>query len=447
MWISDGYKYELIGTSEGCSKVCVECFTYNQVDYIADALDGILEQKTSFAYHILIIDDASSDGTSDIIREYASKYKNRIVALIAQKNTYGSKAVIDIHANIQKEFSRNAKYVATCEGDDYWIDENKLQLQVNYMDAHPKCMMYLHNSYWLDCSTGDKKIANPFDADMERELTAEEMISLENKHPATASRLYRKDIWECPNYVKECSVGDYSKMLYAMSLGSVHYSNRIMCVYRFMSNNSTTKMLNTTRYRMYHHLGVLIFLNSFDEKTQGKYHDFLKYKKNEYAYSIAFFVAKDRSVEECWHDAKQSYYLNNTDKYIPLLDNLRKYGDKMYVGQSLRSYIERHKKIVVMGTGEVGKMVAEQMKNNGIEFSGFVVTAKKNEELLFMGKKIWSLSDYPFGMNDIGVIIAIMPKNNDGVVESLKSEEVNDYIWAYDCFMQDLFPVGQKSCQ
>ena len=432
MWVSNGLKYKLFGSVSGYSKVCVECFAYNQADYIIDAIEGMLRQKCNFIYHILIIDDASDDGTSEIIIDYVEKYPDKIIALIADKNIYGSKEAIDVYADIKRTFSREAKYIATCEGDDYWIDDNKLQIQVDYMDNHPNCKMYLHNSYWLNCDTGRIRDANPFITEKEKELMAEEVISIRNGHPATASRMYCSELLDCPDYVKECSVGDYPMMLYAMTQGTIHYSNRIMCVYRYLSKNSTTNMLKTKRYRMYHNLGVLIFLHIFDARTTGEYHELVKDKIDEYANSIAFSVAKDKSVEECWSDTKRYYYLKDANRYIDKLEKLRrKYADRRYISPSLRSFLDKHENIVIMGTGEVGKIVADQMRNNDVEISGFAVTSVKDGNDTFEGKPIWKLSDYPFGMNDVGIIVAIMPKLNDGVIGSLENSKINDYIWPY----------------
>ncbi len=118
-------------------KVTVVCVTYNQEAYIRQALDGMLMQKTDFPYEILVGDDASTDGTAAVIREYAEKYPDKITAVLREKNIGAGKNSTDLYARIR------TPYVAVCDGDDYWIDENKLQKQVDFLEAHPECGLCL----------------------------------------------------------------------------------------------------------------------------------------------------------------------------------------------------------------------------------------------------------------------------------------------------------------
>ena len=119
----------------------IHCITYNHAPFIRQALDGFVMQKTNFPFEVIIHDDASTDGTTEIIREYEAKYPD-IIKPIYQTENQWSKGV-----NINKEFifpKIKGQYVALCEGDDYWTDKNKLQKQVDYMDAHPDCSLCFH---------------------------------------------------------------------------------------------------------------------------------------------------------------------------------------------------------------------------------------------------------------------------------------------------------------
>lgn len=122
-------------------KLSVVCLTYNHVKYIRGALDGFVMQKTNFPFEVLIHDDASTDGTKEIIQEYAQKYPDIIKPIFETENQWH----LGIDFSKEKIWPRiQGEYVALCEGDDYWTDENKLQKQVDFLDKHPECSICFH---------------------------------------------------------------------------------------------------------------------------------------------------------------------------------------------------------------------------------------------------------------------------------------------------------------
>jgi glycosyltransferase involved in cell wall biosynthesis len=126
--------------------VSIRCVTYNHVHFIRDAIEGFLMQETTFPVEILIHDDASTDGTADIVREYEAKYPQLIRPIYQTENQYsqGNKA-----SQIMRALQRG-KYIAVCEGDDYWADPKKLQIQVSYLEAHPECVISGHDHTIID---------------------------------------------------------------------------------------------------------------------------------------------------------------------------------------------------------------------------------------------------------------------------------------------------------
>ena len=110
--------------------VTVVCITYKHEEFIAQALDSFLMQKTNFKFKVFVGEDCGPDGTADIIREYAARYPDVIIPFIREKNMGAQRNLIDL---CQRATS---PYIAFCEGDDYWIDEYKLQKQVDYMEKH-----------------------------------------------------------------------------------------------------------------------------------------------------------------------------------------------------------------------------------------------------------------------------------------------------------------------
>ena len=113
----------------------INTMTYNHEKYIAQCIEGILMQKTNFAFELLIHDDASTNNTAAIIKEYEKKYPNIIKPIYQTENKW-SKG-IKISATYQYPRAKG-KYIAVCEGDDYWIDENKLQMQVDFLENNPE---------------------------------------------------------------------------------------------------------------------------------------------------------------------------------------------------------------------------------------------------------------------------------------------------------------------
>ena len=123
--------------------VSICCITYNHAQFIRKCLDGFLMQETNFPIEILIHDDCSTDGTTEIIREYEAKYPDLIFPLYEEENQYqqGKAAEIDFY-NYRRA---RGKYIAYCEGDDYWTDPQKLQKQVDFMEANPEYSVCFHD--------------------------------------------------------------------------------------------------------------------------------------------------------------------------------------------------------------------------------------------------------------------------------------------------------------
>lgn len=124
----------------------VFCIVYNHSEFISDALNGFLNQKTDFPFEIIVHDDASTDGTQEIIKKYQKDYPNIIKAIFQKENQYSKgRRALGFFQGLS-----NAPYLAICEGDDYWYDPNKLQLQVDYLEGHPECVITGHDAFVID---------------------------------------------------------------------------------------------------------------------------------------------------------------------------------------------------------------------------------------------------------------------------------------------------------
>lgn len=121
------------------NKVTVLCITYNHEKYIKQALDGFVMQKTNFPFEVIIGDDGSTDNNQNIIKEYAQKYPNIIKPILREKNITAFENFLDIAKRV------NSEYVAICEGDDFWTNENKLQKQVDFLDTNLDHSLCFHS--------------------------------------------------------------------------------------------------------------------------------------------------------------------------------------------------------------------------------------------------------------------------------------------------------------
>nr|WP_302141927.1 glycosyltransferase [uncultured Schaedlerella sp.] len=416
--------------------VSVFCITYNQVNYIRDTLEGFVSQKTNFPFEVIIFDDASNDGTSDIVREYEKKYPELIHPIIAKKNTFFHPNRNEMIWGIERRYLRG-KYVAYCEGDDYWIDCHKLQIQVDYMEKHPECSLYLHNALRMDCMEKTLKPIDPYDGEEEKDVFAEELIMFRKGHPPTASFMHRKELIEYPKLFRESSVGDYTMLLYAITQGSVHYNSRIMSIYRWLSVGSYNReVMNNLNRAFYFYVGLVDFLFRYDNYTNYKYHIWNLCMMQIHITQIIYKCIKHKPSYEYITSCKAEGILipERYVRYFEEFERIKKQTFEMtYVSEQTREFIMRHRNVVVMGIGKYGTIVASQLNNNNISFAGFSVT-KRVERNTYMDKPVWELSQLIQEMDDVGVLIGINPESWDDIIKSLADAKIKNY---YCPFLMD----------
>ena len=218
-------------------KVSVLCATYNHEEYLRQTLDSFLNQKTDFPFEVLVNDDASTDSTGDIIREYAAKYPDVIRPFYQKENLYSRR--INLYDVVFFPACRG-EYIAVCEGDDYWNDPEKLQLQVNWLDAHPEYSACVHNSIGHFADQPDKVL---FAQDGDRDIPFEQVVQGMSHAYHTSSILARREfILNPPDYrdvaYHQGYFTDYAIGVRLGLSGKVRFLDRCMSVYRIGSNPS-----------------------------------------------------------------------------------------------------------------------------------------------------------------------------------------------------------------
>jgi glycosyltransferase involved in cell wall biosynthesis len=205
--------------------VSICCIAYNQEKYIREAIDGFVKQKTNFRTEIIIHDDASMDKTADIIREYVKQYPELIVPIYQTENQYSKGSEILSNFVFPKV---RGKYIAICEGDDYWTDPYKLQKQINFLEANSEFVGAAHQS-WVMYEDNQKK-QHIFCQEVKQILYLRDLLAGRVFH--TASFVYRAKITNDNEMPLNITSGDRALFLLCATYGPIKYFNEPMCVYR-----------------------------------------------------------------------------------------------------------------------------------------------------------------------------------------------------------------------
>lgn len=214
-------------------KVSVRLMTFMHANFIKDAMDGIMMQKTNFMVEVVVGDDFSTDGTIDIIKEYVNTNNVHIKILDRKINDeYWQKRQrhgrLYNFINILENCS--GKYTALLDGDDYWIDPLKLQKQVDFLEANSDYSLCFHDALilWEDKIRAPKYFCSN---DQKQTSTIEDVI--EKWFMPSASMVIRKDyITPLPEWFKDIYNGDWALQMLLADKGKIRYIDKVMSVYR-----------------------------------------------------------------------------------------------------------------------------------------------------------------------------------------------------------------------
>lgn len=224
------------------SIISIVCTVYNHEKYLRKCLDGFIMQKTSFKFEAIVHDDASTDHSAQIIQEYAEKYPDIIKPIYQRENQY-SKGIGIMNTHILPK--AEGKYLAFCEGDDWWSDVNKLQKQYDYMNQHPECSICVHQAIKNEIKRGtNSRMTN---CNVERDFTTDEIILGGGALFATNSILCKREVCEnMPKCFYAKSFGDFQLVAYGSICGTCHYLAETMSVYNCGTENSWTEHNSST---------------------------------------------------------------------------------------------------------------------------------------------------------------------------------------------------------
>lgn len=392
-------------------KLTIFCLTYNHKQFIKDAVESFLAQKTAFKTRILIFDDLSTDGTTEILRKYQKKYPEQIKLVVAPHNTYNHPDREKILGEIYEKYLAG-EYVAWCEGDDFWTDPYKLQKQVDFMDNNPDCMMTTHAFSVKDYSNGEEECEKNF-GNANRYMSNEEIILKPEGNLATASLVMKKEVFLRDKEFPRTDVLDFPLQLYAISKGKVYYFKDNMCTYRFMHYGSWTKNTSDNSERIFtHSIKFTKFLCEYNTYSNKAFKDLIWERIKEYMYCGIEALLEIKSEQ------RLNLIENMKNEYSKISEEFLKVYKWMNSEYCVLSDNElnnlRDKKIAILGAGKYSEYIKKVLIKNNIKFDGCFITRadSKRNNLLNIDKH---LSD-----NENFVVIVGISQSNE--------KEINEYI-------------------
>lgn len=265
-------------------KVSVICIAYNQISYIEKMLDSVVSQKTNFRFEVIVHDDASTDGTADVIRSFSERYHELIIPILQVENQYSK--------NVKVAFSllpkARGEYLAFCEGDDYWCDTYKLQKQFDAMESNPNCSMCVHKTQNINENGSiHLSVQGDYKDIHEGLLDSETICKLFLKKPTTIFHtssffirlnLFRDIYLSQPEFIKYATGGDQVILRVCMTVGSYYYIDEIMTCYRKFAKgsiNSVSKTAKPNYWKQYYSryaVGNLLF----DKFSNYRFHKYVR---------------------------------------------------------------------------------------------------------------------------------------------------------------------------
>ena len=214
--------------------VSIKCLAYNHEKFIAQAMDGFLMQETDFPFEVIVHDDASKDKTADILREYEKKFPLIVKPVYQTENQYSKQ---DGSLTRAANAPLKGKYIAECEGDDYWIDPHKLQLQVDFLESHPDYAMTFHDAE-IKNELGENSTESVYPQLEDRDYSATEIF--EKWTIPTASMVYKREVFDYPiQNIFNILNGDLFHVEKCAHTGKIRCFNKKMSVYRIQPSGLT----------------------------------------------------------------------------------------------------------------------------------------------------------------------------------------------------------------
>ena len=287
--------------------VTVACVTFNHENYISDALDGILMQETDFPFEIIVHDDCSMDNTVNVLNKYAQKYPN-LIKLVLQKENQYSKGIMPSKTTFKRA---SGKYISICEGDDYWIDSHKLQIQLDEMRKIEDCQMSFHSAIdvWEDKSKKDEITTKQ--ANGNKLFSVNEIILGGGGFCPTASLILEKEaVVNLPQWYDKALFGDYFLQIFGSLKGGALYIDRPMSVYRRNTPGSWSGTMQDISMREKRFEKMMTTLDEMDRYFNRRFHSEILKIESDWYLRLALAYLHNNHFEKFDHAISESYHLS-----------------------------------------------------------------------------------------------------------------------------------------
>lgn len=369
-------------------QVSVICMAYNHVKYISKTLDSIISQKTDFDFEIVVHDDKSDDGTTEIIRQYEFKFPNIVKPIYEECNQYSQGKDVFMGICMPKTKGR---YIAVCEGDDFWIDNYKLQMQYDAMEKHCEVDMCACRAAEISADS-DVELQEIRPKTLNSVLSTEEVILGGGRYIATASLFFRRELFGSFMDFEQIICFDYSNQIKGALRGGIYYIDRKMVAYRRATENSWTRRIEQNREQREKHI-----------KTE-----------------IAMLRQLDIDTHRVYHKCIERRILAYTPFYEQLLQHKEEIKKEISMFQG---------KKYLWGLGMRGDAVQEFCQKEGIHLDG--VCDKKNENIGERTIYGFLIVDTSMVFNNSEVIFV----SNNRIYEALVNDRYNGILINFNKYM------------
>lgn len=279
--------YKIIDETPSNPMVSVAMLAYNHENFIVEAIESVLMQKTDHSIQLVIAEDGSKDDTRAILLEFQNKFPDKIKLILQNKNVGSQLNNMTLLTNLE------GKYIAALEGDDYWTDPLKLQKQVDFLESNIEYSMVCHNAQII-YEGGEKKETIFSKRTTDSEISMQEILN--DWTIPTASMVFRKKCIEnLPKWFGDIYSGDFTLALLFRHFGKVFFLNEMMSVYRVNYSGSSASSVYKDSATFIHneHIKLLNYFNNF---SNGKYNRLISQRIDFLQNEIKFATLKKKGV-------------------------------------------------------------------------------------------------------------------------------------------------------